>query len=187
MAVGSKPMRSHFGIGEFTTRFRLPILVVGLGCNHWGYGVLTHGQMDLPLSLFGVVPSNGTYPKHKNVPFCLVFCSLRMVHTPNSRCVPFCLVFCSLRMVHKTNSKRICCCHEGHRGDCPFQLQPFKARASMGRFKGGALTCCLDLTDLRGQRRRTIGQLIQFESTLCVCVHGVDQYSLRPTPKKRGT
>ena len=28
--AGLNPMASHFGVGEFTTRFRLPILVVGL-------------------------------------------------------------------------------------------------------------------------------------------------------------
>ena len=34
----------HFGVGEFTSHFRLPILVVGLGVHwaiHWGYGILT--------------------------------------------------------------------------------------------------------------------------------------------------
>ena len=39
---GSKPMGSHFRIGEFTTHFRLPILVVGLGCS---LGILTHGHI----------------------------------------------------------------------------------------------------------------------------------------------
>ena len=28
---------SHFGIGEVTTHFRLPILVLGLVDVHWGY------------------------------------------------------------------------------------------------------------------------------------------------------
>ena len=37
---------SHFGIGEFTTHFRLPILVVGLGCSLGGtIWLLTHGQL----------------------------------------------------------------------------------------------------------------------------------------------
>ena len=41
----SKPM-VPFWVGEFTTHFRLPILVVGLGPVLWGLtGILTHGQM----------------------------------------------------------------------------------------------------------------------------------------------
>ena len=36
MAVGQNQWH-HSGVGEFTTHFRLPILVVGLVDVHWGY------------------------------------------------------------------------------------------------------------------------------------------------------
>ena len=41
-------MGSEFGIGEFTTHFRLPSLVVGLDWDvHWRFtGVLTHGHFS---------------------------------------------------------------------------------------------------------------------------------------------
>ena len=40
MAMVQKPMESHFGVGA------PPILVYFSGdCDHWGYGVLTHGHM----------------------------------------------------------------------------------------------------------------------------------------------
>ena len=40
---GSKPMGSHFGIGEFSTHLRA--YFSGDWDVHWGYGVLTHGQV----------------------------------------------------------------------------------------------------------------------------------------------
>ena len=43
---GSKPMGSHFGIGQFTTHFRLPIFVVGLNrIFTGGIWILTHGHL----------------------------------------------------------------------------------------------------------------------------------------------
>ena len=44
---GSKPMGSHFGVAEFTTQLRT--YFSGDWDVHWGYGLLTHGQMTLPL------------------------------------------------------------------------------------------------------------------------------------------
>ena len=42
----SKPMESHFGVGEFTTRFRT--YLNGDWDVHWGYGLLTHGPIPKP-------------------------------------------------------------------------------------------------------------------------------------------
>ena len=39
----SKPMGSHFGVGEFTTHFRT--YFTGDWDVHWGYGILTHGHI----------------------------------------------------------------------------------------------------------------------------------------------
>ena len=48
-----KPMGPFWSVGEFATHFRLPILVVGFGPVHWGYGllILTHGHIDPPRRL----------------------------------------------------------------------------------------------------------------------------------------
>ena len=47
VAVVKTVLGSHFGgFGEFTTHFRLPILVVGLVDFHWGVtGLVTHGHV----------------------------------------------------------------------------------------------------------------------------------------------
>ena len=42
---GSKPMGSHFGVGEFTTHFRT--YFSGDWDVHWGYGLLTHHHIAL--------------------------------------------------------------------------------------------------------------------------------------------
>ena len=44
---GSEPLGSHVGVGEFTTHFGLPILVVGLGDVKTGGTIwlLTHGHV----------------------------------------------------------------------------------------------------------------------------------------------
>ena len=43
----SKPMGSHFGVGEFATHFRT--YFSGDWDVHWGYGLLTHGHVFFPL------------------------------------------------------------------------------------------------------------------------------------------
>ena len=40
-------MGSHFGVGEFTTHYR--IYSSGDWDVHWGYGLLTHGHIGLPI------------------------------------------------------------------------------------------------------------------------------------------
>ena len=49
----SKPMGSHFGVGEFTIRFRT--FFSGDWDVHWGYGISTHGQYDFWISCFDLV------------------------------------------------------------------------------------------------------------------------------------
>ena len=46
----SKPMGSHFGVGGFTTHFRT---YFSGDCDvHWGYGLLTHGQVTLSITFW---------------------------------------------------------------------------------------------------------------------------------------
>ena len=42
---GSKPMGSHFGVGEFTPHFRA--YFCGDWDVHWGYGILTHSSAGM--------------------------------------------------------------------------------------------------------------------------------------------
>ena len=53
---GSKPMGSHFGVGEFTTHFSP--LYGGLGCSLGLTGILTHGLFGVCLSHLCKGPRN---------------------------------------------------------------------------------------------------------------------------------